>query len=84
MLQLYNVGMNEYNRDAHVIELPAGFPDGSTHAVVIDLLPDPLSREVGGKEEGVSQMIALVFGENNAKETARLVNLWRDQTKFKH
>ena len=64
--------MDEYQRDAYVIDLvtPLPVPDGSTHAVVIDMIDG--SRII-------HQIVSLVFGKNSAHEQAKTLNQWRDQ-----
>ena len=65
--------MNDFQRDAYVGTLPDGWPDGSTHSVIIDILTDDSNEPV------IHQIVCNVFGKNNAKTVAIALNHWRDQ-----
>lgn len=66
--------MSDYNRDAYVQEMRHTFPDGATHVIVIDLLPDQEGGEV------VHQVVHWTLGENAAKGQAEVLNRWRRET----
>jgi hypothetical protein len=70
------VGMDEYQRDAYVIDMSlAELSDGNTHAVVVDVIDGPII---------VHQVVSVVPGKTIAWQQARLLNAWRNQTRFEN
>lgn len=67
--------VDEYNRDAYVQEMRTVFPDGATHVITIDLLPEKEGGEV------VHQVVHWTLGESAAKKQAEVLNRWRDQSR---